>query len=142
MNIIIKSTISIFSILALMTSSVAIAQTVHIRNLAELSWNYRVILLNGDVLPAETLSELSKQNSALNERQIVWLWQQNNKIKSNFMGSLSEQTLTQIAQQLTDYKVVLIGKDGGIKMQKQDFNLATIFETIDSMPMRRQEMQQ
>lgn len=142
MNSIIKLTISIFSILALMASSVAIAQTVYVRNLAELSWNYRVILLNGDVLPAETLSELSAQNNALNERQIVWLWQQNNKVKSNSMGTLSELTLTQIAQQLSAHNVVLIGKDGGVKMQSQNFDLTTLFATIDSMPMRRQEMQQ
>jgi hypothetical protein len=141
MNSMIKLTISIFSMLTLMASFTATAQTVYVRNLAELSWNYRVILLNGDALPAETLSELSAQNNAINERQIVWLWQQNNKIKSNSMGTFSELTLTQIAQQLTAHNVVLIGKDGGVKTQTQNFDLASLFATIDSMPMRRQEMQ-
>ena len=39
--------------------------------------------------------------------------------------------------------VILIGKDGGIKMVREDrAALGEIFERIDSMPMRRQEMRE
>ena len=37
-------------------------------------------------------------------------------------------------------KIILIGKDGGIKMEKEEFDLSAIYELIDSMPMRQQEM--
>jgi hypothetical protein len=39
------------------------------------------------------------------------------------------------------FTVVLVGKDGGVKsVAHQDADLESIFDLIDSMPMRRQEM--
>jgi len=39
------------------------------------------------------------------------------------------------------FSVVLIGKDGGVKMRKNDLvTTKEIFDLIDSMPMRQQEM--
>ena len=41
------------------------------------------------------------------------------------------------------FAVILVGKDGGIKLNRQDpTQLADIFALIDAMPMRREEMQQ
>lgn len=41
----------------------------------------------------------------------------------------------------SQFMVVLIGKDGGIKMRKDDIvSSREIFELIDSMPMRKTEM--
>ena len=37
-------------------------------------------------------------------------------------------------------KIILIGKDGGTKMEKTEFDLNYIFNLIDSMPMRQREM--
>lgn len=42
-----------------------------------------------------------------------------------------------------EFKVILIGKDGGVKLERSvQTNLQDIFALIDSMPMRRQEMRQ
>jgi hypothetical protein len=42
-----------------------------------------------------------------------------------------------------DFKVVLVGKDGGVKLDRSDqTNLKDIFALIDAMPMRREEMRQ
>lgn len=39
------------------------------------------------------------------------------------------------------FSVILIGKDGGVKMKRESrVDPAEIFDRIDSMPMRRQEM--
>ena len=39
--------------------------------------------------------------------------------------------------------VILIGKDGGLKLVQEDrANLQTIFDLIDTMPMRRREMRE
>jgi hypothetical protein len=35
---------------------------------------------------------------------------------------------------------LLIGKDGGVKLRGAELNLPIVFDTIDRMPMRRQEM--
>ncbi len=41
------------------------------------------------------------------------------------------------------FSLILIGKDGGIKLKRSDpVDLTEIFELIDSMPMRRNEIQQ
>jgi len=41
------------------------------------------------------------------------------------------------------FSLILIGKDGGIKLKRKDqVDLAEVFELIDSMPMRRNEMLQ
>lgn len=43
----------------------------------------------------------------------------------------------------TTFSVVLIGKDGGVKMRSEDIvSTRELFQLIDSMPMRMQEMQQ
>ena len=41
------------------------------------------------------------------------------------------------------FSVLLIGKDGGVKMRKDDIiSTREIFQLIDSMPMRRQEVRE
>ena len=57
----------------------------------------------------------------------------------------------QVAQSLRDkfevprgrFAIILVGKDGGIKLNRQDeTRLEDIFAFIDTMPMRREEMRQ
>ncbi len=44
---------------------------------------------------------------------------------------------------LGQFTVILVGKDGGVKLiQKRQANLEEIFDLIDRMPMRRQEMRE
>ncbi|MGI4741852.1 MAG: DUF4174 domain-containing protein [Janthinobacterium lividum] len=46
----------------------------------------------------------------------------------------------QLGQSLTQFAVVLIGKDGGVKRTEiQPLPPADLFDTVDKMPMRRQE---
>ena len=43
----------------------------------------------------------------------------------------------------SNFTVILVGKDGGVKLRRQDeTQLVDIFGLIDSMPMRQQEMRQ
>jgi len=47
----------------------------------------------------------------------------------------------QLQQPLSGFVVVLIGKDGGIKRtETQPLTPASLFGTVDQMPMRRDEM--
>ena len=42
-----------------------------------------------------------------------------------------------------EFSLVLVGKDGGIKLKREDrVDLSDVFGLIDSMPMRQREMQQ
>lgn len=139
MQIILKGALALLFSISLM--HISYAQTLHVRNLAELSWTYRVLLLNGDALAQETLSTLSAENEAINTRQIVWFWRENGQLKSNFFGSLSKVSEEQINQQLAAHSVVLIGKDGESKYQSNEFVWQPLLLLIDNMPLRRQEMQ-
>jgi hypothetical protein len=41
------------------------------------------------------------------------------------------------------FTLILVGKDGGVKLKRNDqVNLTDVFGLIDSMPMRQNEMQQ
>jgi hypothetical protein len=41
------------------------------------------------------------------------------------------------------FSLILVGKDGGIKLKRSDqVDLREVFELIDSMPMRQNEMRQ
>jgi hypothetical protein len=41
------------------------------------------------------------------------------------------------------FSLILVGKDGGIKLKREDrVDLSDVFGLIDSMPMRQREMQQ
>ena len=128
-------------ILYILFASNSAAQTLYVENLQQLSWQYRLILCNGDVLQASDLASLQAQQPALDERQILWFWREKTQIKSNLLLSLSEHSKQQINRLLQDVNVVLVGKDGGIKQTANDFVLASMLSTIDGMPMRRQEMQ-
>ncbi len=47
----------------------------------------------------------------------------------------------QLGQPLAGFRVVLIGKDGGVKqVSTRPLPPANLFNTVDKMPMRRQEM--
>lgn len=127
--------------LVLLSPLSSAAPTNYLQSLTELSWHHRLILLNGDVLPMHSLSQLNDQQKAINERHILWFWRQDNRLKSNFSLTLSELSQTQITDLLSSHNVVLIGKDGGIKLQTEDFKLDAILALIDGMPMRREEMQ-
>ena len=42
-----------------------------------------------------------------------------------------------------EFAVILVGKDGGIKLNRQnETRLEEIFDLIDAMPMRREEIRQ
>ncbi|RZK33884.1 MAG: DUF4174 domain-containing protein, partial [Hymenobacter sp.] len=46
----------------------------------------------------------------------------------------------ELKQPLTSFSVVLIGKDGGVKLaQTQPLAPENLFGTVDKMPMRKQE---
>ena len=58
--------------------------------------------------------------------------------------TFEEAAAIQAAYQIENdtFSVVLIGKDGGVKLRSEDLvSTRELFQLIDSMPMRQQEMQ-
>jgi hypothetical protein len=78
----------------------------------------------------------------LNDRDMIMIHIQNDQL-SSFPRTL-QIDLKKISEYYDlkndDPRVILIGKDGGIKLNKSSVMHNQIFDLIDSMPMRQSEM--
>ena len=81
----------------------------------------------------------------INDRDLIWFVFCEQNIETNYSGLLSDNFATVITSSIFDRRqepVILIGKDGGIKRSAIMLDLDSLFNLIDSMPMRQVEMQQ
>ncbi|SDG27223.1 DUF4174 domain-containing protein [Alloyangia pacifica] len=105
------------------------------KDLGELRWNNRPVLLfapsAGDANYETQMELFRRSEEALRARDIVVL------------SDLEPRDPSPIRQAFSPggFKLVLVGKDGGVKLE-EDAVLApeTLFEVIDRMPMRRREL--
>ncbi len=92
-------------------------------------------------------SEIKKQKAEVEDRDLV--------VFEVLEKGPSRMGRTQLDRQVADsmrnrfkapqqkFTLILVGKDGGVKMRRHDpANLKEVFELIDSMPMRQNEMRQ
>ncbi|MEZ9355645.1 DUF4174 domain-containing protein [Vibrio breoganii] len=107
------------------------------QQLSEMKWQYRILLIQDRPDYQQTLTNASEE---IADRHLVWFLVSPNQVISNLSDSVPEPLQQDIRQRISDKPVVLIGKDGGIKMREERLSLPSIFSTIDSMPMRQAEM--
>lgn len=114
--------------------------------LDELQWNKRIIitLTNDPNLNHKVHEHLNKNKARINERDIMYFLIDPSSVLTNSTFYLSLHDQAELIQKFfhakDDIKILLIGKDGGVKMEKKEFDLEYIFGLIDTMPMRQQEM--
>lgn len=109
--------------------------------LQDYQWKHRVLLLcassteNADFVKQK--KELASLANKLKERDTITL-----EILYDHLNTEDKNYLHQQLDILIEvFTVVLIGKDGGVKLkQPQPVTSQALFSTIDAMPMRRQEM--
>ena len=113
-------------------------------DLDSLVWKNRVIVVNEPKNQDESLQLLKAQVAEIDERDIIWFIIKGNLTLTNYSGQLSREFVSNMRERigLVQGKVILIGKDGGIKSQSDYLNLKAIFSEIDAMPMRQIEMHQ
>jgi hypothetical protein len=104
-------------------------------------WQHRLLLIGA---PTASQAELKRQKALLAADE-KGLAERDFKVIEVIYEQLSpadRQCWTQqLGQPLGGFRVVLIGKDGGVKRtETQPLAAATLFGTVDRMPMRRQEM--
>ncbi len=121
-------------------SAMSVEQT-PLKTLEQLTWENRIIL----VFSARTdkYQQLLQQAKAeIDDRDIVWFIIDDQQITSNYRGNISDQLAANINSQFSsfDEPVILIGKDGGVKETSDLLSLESLFDEIDSMPMRIREM--
>lgn len=111
-------------------------------------WDNRLILINAGSDPIEMLeAKLREVEFEINDRHIIWFIFSESAVVSNYQGEISDTLREAVAHRWSGARpagqqVVLVGKDGGSKMRLNTLDLASIFITIDGMPMRQNEMRQ
>ena len=109
-------------------------------DLNQLQWRNRVLLIfsasENDPLSKKQMGIVGASSPGFDERDL--------KV---FSLSRDDEDVQVLRKKLhlpgAGFEVVLIGKDGGVKLRKQrPISAEELFETIDGMPMRKEEMKQ
>ena len=114
----------------------------NMRNLAELKWKNRIILIRQSGNPEKLIATLKQAAVEIDDRDIIWFVLEGKRITSNYLFELSDELLSDIQSRLksANEDILLIGKDGGVKARYNRLDLNAIFREIDAMPMRIREM--
>ncbi|WP_394174751.1 DUF4174 domain-containing protein [Thalassotalea litorea] len=130
--------------LYLVTSSFAKAE--ELNDIGQLQWQSRVLLMQGSDEAKTTFAQaLEDDAKALSERHIYWFIFQSENVESNYPGDISQNFKNSIKAEYFGNTgdgdvIILIGKDGSPKLFTSELDLQQLYETIDSMPMRQQEI--
>ena len=120
-------------------------------DLTQFQWKNRLLFLfapdSSDPSFHHLQNQIIDQKSEVEDRDLV--------VFSVLVQGPSQTDTTALDRQAADsirerfavppnaFSLILIGKDGGVKLKREDpVDLVEVFELIDSMPMRRNEMQQ
>lgn len=117
------------------------------QDLKKHQWESRVLLIFTDDKNADKFKNqikiLSENKKGLKERKLVVYQFTKNEFTTNFneVWSSSNSLFKKIVNNKDSFKVILLGLDGGIKLE-QDRILSPekLFTIIDGMPMRKNEL--
>ena len=110
--------------------------------LEEYIWKNRVIVTfspnKNNTDRSHFLNSINKNLCEYNSRNIIHidlLFNENNKEIEKFKSFFEKLSLSP-----SEFRLILFGKDGGIKLNSRKTLLEEIFSLIDTMPMRQEEM--
>ena len=131
-----KNEIIFSGILLLSFMTIMIPKELQGIELNQYLWKNRIILTFAD---DEDHPDLIKLKAEMKENNCEIL----NRDLLHFHFSNDGKTGNHITTNDQSFRILLIGKDGGIKYESNQYvSLIQLFELIDSMPMRQNEMQQ
>jgi hypothetical protein len=120
-------------------------------DLSKFQWKNRLLLIfapdENDSLFKKLQSEIITQEAEVEDRDLI-IFELFGLGSSRMNRALLDQSkVDSIRRRFSvpqrSFRVILIGKDGGIKLKRNgQIDLETIFELIDSMPMRKDEIRQ
>jgi fructose-1,6-bisphosphatase len=122
--------------------SITYAQDLTLDSIDQLRWNSRVILVKIDNDDQVTLSTLKNASNEISERDINWFAFSGDSFYSNYENRIGRNFQAKIVEEYfeANKNIVLLGKDGYVKLRSESLELDEIFDLIDSMPMRQMEM--
>jgi hypothetical protein len=110
-------------------------------DLSSLRWESRVLLVVDSGTSRSDLATLESRKADVLERDLLWFVLKAERVQSNYPGALSPGLSAHLRERAREAgPVVLLGKDGGVKLRAGQLDLDAVFARIDSMPMRRREM--
>jgi len=120
-------------------------------DLNQFQWENRLFFIfapqEGDAFFQALQSEISTQPDEISERDLVVFkifetgpsYMETTRIDPRTAAAVR----TRFAAPLGQFTCILVGKDGGTKLKRHSpVKLEEVFDLIDAMPMRRQEMRQ
>ncbi|WP_166253331.1 DUF4174 domain-containing protein [Marinobacter salicampi] len=113
-------------------------------NLSDYQWKNRLILVQAGAETEGAIDALRDARVEVDDRDIIWFVNTGSGLISNqatVSGGVERDVTELLAKARSEDRVLLIGKDGGIKSREPGLNLDGIFRRIDTMPMRRREME-
>lgn len=123
------------------------------QNLKEHEWKNRIIIVKSSDIKSkkyrEQLKEFRNSIEELIDRKFilykitgddfVLIDYENSKLNNS--GKISGKLTEKVLNEKEDFEVILIGLDGGIKLQRTELlTKENLFKITDSMPMRRDEL--
>lgn len=117
-------------------------------DLEALRWVNRVVVIHArgaDAAAART--NLEAEAAGVAERDLLWFIIGDGPVVTNFDGSLGASFQERLRERYftpaaNGPRVVLLGKDGGVKSRSGDLDLEELFDRIDRMPMRQREIRE
>ena len=119
-------------------------------DLSKYLWRHRLLLIFSPSAqtPAfqQLASQLKQQRGGVADRDLIVFSLISNGQSRVGGDVLSRQEVENLRQrfQVTpdEFRVVLLGKDGTVKLSETEIKLSDVFALIDSMPMRQREMRE
>ncbi|WP_252737945.1 DUF4174 domain-containing protein [Marinobacter salexigens] len=112
-------------------------------NLGDYQWKSRLILIQSASETEGAVESLRDAHAELDDRDIIWFVNTGAGLVSNqarVSGGVEHDVNELFAKVRSEDRVLLIGKDGGIKSREPSLDLEAIFRRTDAMPMRIREM--
>ena len=118
-----------------------------LENLSDLKWKYRILIISdaqNEIYLKEKMNDISKYGQEIIDRDLIIFFENNENIYYNSIlvpKTLKESIMSLTSQYQMDRKMILIGKDGGVKrVFSSSDQIHKVFDLIDTMPMRKIEM--
>ena len=122
--------------------------SIYAQDLNNHQWQNRIILILIDDEKNDTykkqLIEFKKESTGLKERKLIVYHIKPNALKKGLNNNIWKKTKTKhkdYKKTNASFEILLIGLDGGIKLQQEDLlTCQALFSLIDVMPMRVNEL--
>lgn len=131
-------------IFAIIIAIVFFLQTTQaLESIKDFKWDHRIILIRTSGDAEQIINTLKQEEHEIKDREIYWFVLSDDSFDSNYQGVLGENFYSNTFKTYfvnNETNTIIIGKDGRIKNTSDTLDLQNLFDLIDTMPMRKIEI--